>query len=80
MMWLHDLIIRFITGILASAVVTAVWWLITGSKEPPFLIFWPGAVGLVLLAGRIHKRRVRREVQELTELYSRPAYGEGVDE
>lgn len=72
---LIDCVHHFIIGALASGVVMAVGWLVTGSFPPPWVV-WAGGAGLIFAVIRLHRLRMRREAARLTEQYDRPAYGE----
>jgi len=72
---LVELVHQAILGFVSAAVVSGVWWLVTGSF-PDGIELWAGSF-TVMWAGSVFLRMQKaREVRALREMYDRPASDE----
>jgi hypothetical protein len=72
---LFEVVQQAILGFLSAAVVSGIWWLVTGSL-PDGMELWAGSF-TVMWAGSVFLRvQKAREVRALREMYDRPASDE----
>lgn len=72
---LFELVQQVVLGFVSAAVVSGIWWLVTGSL-PDSMELWAGSF-TVMWAGSVFLRMQKaREVRALREMYDRPASNE----
>lgn len=71
----HELVQQLLIGAVCGAVVSGVWWLVTGSL-PDGLELWAGSFTLMWAGSVFLRVQKAREVRTLREMYERPASDE----